>query len=401
MSADPTDATTYPTDLPSLAAALVRIESENPPGRERACAEYVFDWFAHHGFDATLLSEPDPDRPQVGARVGSGSPTLVLNGHLDVVPAGDPDDWTDPPYDGVVRDGRLYGRGSVDMKTGVALAMLTAHRLRPEIETDELDGSLVVHAAMGEETGDPGTRSLLEAGFDGDLGVVLEPTDCRVATSAKGLAWYELGWPGRSGHASRPDEARNPIDGLPVVLDALAAYDERLRERRDGLCGRAYATVTRTVAGADTNRAVVPDRVSITLDRRVRPDETITAVDDEIAALVADLDREHALDATWRREVTYESAEIPVDHPLAEVFRAHSTAVADVPPEPYGIEASTDVRNFVNDADVPAITWGPGSLEQAHTVDEYVDLDATDRGLAILERAARDLLSADSEPASI
>jgi succinyl-diaminopimelate desuccinylase len=138
--------------------------------------------------------------------------------------------------------------------------------------------------------------------------------------------------------------------------------------------------------------------VSITLDRRVLPGETIAAVDDEIRALVADLDREHALDATWRRDETYASAEIPVDHPLAEVFRNHSAAVADVPPEPYGIEASTDVRNFVNDADVPAITWGPGSLEQAHTVDEYVDLDAADRGLAILERAARELIATGPEP---
>ena len=398
MSADPTDGTAYPTDLPALAATLVRIESENPPGNERACAEYVFDWFDHHGIDATLVSDPDPDRPQVGARVGSGSPILVLNGHLDVVPAGDPDEWTDGPYDGVVRDGRLYGRGSVDMKTGVALAMLASHRLRPEIEDGSLDGSLVVHAAMGEETADPGTKALLEAGFDGDFGVVLEPTRCRVATSAKGLAWYEIGWPGRSGHASRPDEAQNPIDRLPLVLEALVAYDERLRERRDDLCGRAYATVTQTIAGAATNRAVIPDRVSITLDRRVLPGETIAAVDDEIRALVADLDREHALDATWRRDETYASAEIPVDHPLAEVFRNHSAAVADVPPEPYGIEASTDVRNFVNDADVPAITWGPGSLEQAHTVDEYVDLDAADRGLAILERAARELIATGPEP---
>nr|WP_253184480.1 M20/M25/M40 family metallo-hydrolase [Natrialba sp. SSL1] len=108
-----------------------------------------------------------------------------MNGHLGVVPAGDHDEWTYPPYGGVIEDGRLYGRGSVDMKTAIAIAMLTALNLRSAIENGSLDGSIVVHAAIGEETADPGTKSLLDAGFDGDVGVVLEPTQCRVATSEK------------------------------------------------------------------------------------------------------------------------------------------------------------------------------------------------------------------------
>lgn len=386
----------YPTDLRSLAAALVRIESENPPGNEAACAEYVHGWFTHHGIESTLVDDPDPDRPQVGARVGTGDPTVVLNGHLDVVPAGDPEEWTHPPYGGVVEDGRLYGRGSVDMKTGVAVAMLAALDLRPAIEDGDVDGSVVVHAAMGEETADPGTRALLDAGFDGDVGVVLEPTQCRVATSEKGMAWYEIGWPGEPGHASDPDRGRNPIDHVRPVLAELDDYDARVRERRDPLCGRAYATVTRIGAGAGSNRAVLADRASLVLDRRILPDETIAEVDEEIEGLTSDLDRDHGVEATWERAETYASAEIPTDHPLAEVFREHAAAVADVSPEPWGIRASTDVREFVTHADVPAITWGPGSLAQAHTVDEYVVLDEAREGLEILERAVRTILSGEA-----
>ena len=82
-----TDPVTSPTDLPALAAALVRIGTENPPGNERPAAEYVHEWFSHHGIDSMLLTEPDPERPQVGAQVGDGDPTLVLNGHTDAVPA--------------------------------------------------------------------------------------------------------------------------------------------------------------------------------------------------------------------------------------------------------------------------------------------------------------------------
>lgn len=392
-SASSTDAPTYPTDLEPLAVELVRIETENPPGNEAPAAEYVHDWFAHHGIDSALLADPDPDRPQVGARVGDGSPALVLNGHTDVVPAGDPDEWSYPPYEGVVEGGRLYGRGSVDMKTAIAIAMLTALEFAESLESGELQGSIVVHAAMGEETGAPGTKRLLESGFDGDFGVVLEPTDCRVATSAKGLAWYELRWPGEPSHASRPDQGHNAIDDLELVLATIDDYDERLREQADPLCGQAYATVTQVMAGEDTNRAVLPGRARLTLDRRVLPGETVEGVDEEVAALVAEIERDHGIPVTWERTGTYESASVPVDHPLAELFREHSAAVADVPPDPWGIKASTDVRNFVNDAGIPAITWGPGSLEQAHTVDEFVDLGAAKAGVEILHRAVTELLS--------
>ncbi|OIB58068.1 M20 family metallopeptidase [Natrialba sp. SSL1] len=396
MNPEPSETKRYPTDLPSLAAALVRLESENPPGNESACAEYVHDWFTHHGIESTLVDEPDPDRKQVGARIGSGRPTVVLNGHLDVVPAGDPDEWTYPPYGGVIEDGRLYGRGSVDMKTAIAIAMLTALNLRSAIENGSLDGSIVVHAAMGEETADPGTKSLLDAGFDGDIGVVLEPTQCRVATSEKGMAWYEISWPGEPAHASDPDRGTNPIDHVRPVLARLNDYDASLRERRDSLCGQAYATVTQISAGEGSNKAVLADRTAVTLDRRILPDETIDAVDDEIEQVVSELNRDHGIEATWDRAETYSSAEIPIDHPLAEIFREHSTAVTDAAPDPWGIRASTDVREFINHADIPAITWGPGSLAQAHTVDEYVDLDEARDGLEILERAARTILSMDT-----
>jgi succinyl-diaminopimelate desuccinylase len=329
----------------------------------------------------------------VGARVGDGDPTLVLNGHTDVVPAGDHDEWSYPPYGGVIEDGRLYGRGSVDMKTGIAVAMLAALELADPIHSGDLDGSLVVHAAMGEETAAPGTRSLLEAGFDGDFGVVLEPTGCRVATSAKGLAWYELTWPGEPSHASRPDQGHNAIDDIGAVLSAVDDYDGRLRRRSDPLCGQAYATVTRVVAGEDTNRAVLPGRARLVLDRRILPDETVAEVDEEVAALVEGIERDHGVEVAWERTTTYASASIPIDHPLAETFREHAAAVAGAPTDPWGIEASTDVRNFVEDAGIPAITWGPGRLEQAHTVDEYIDLEAAEAGLESLCLAARDLLS--------
>ena len=380
-------------ELAELISALVQRETENPPGNERECAEYIVEWFDNRDIDAELIYEPYDNRPQVGARVGEGGPTLVLNGHIDVVPAGDTDQWIHEPYGATVEDGTLYGRGSVDMKTGVAIAMLTTVDLADEIESGELEGSVVFHAAIGEETAEPGTKTLLERGYDGDYGVVLEPTGMRTATSEKGLAWYEITVSGDPSHASRPDQGENAIQHARPILDALAAYDENVRTREDDLVGRAYSTVTMFNAGTKEN--VVPERATITIDRRFLPDESVDAIDTEIDDLLTEVVADSGVDISWERTRTYESAAIDADSPLAEVFRHHSAEIADVSTDPWGIKASTDVRNFVNDADIEAITWGPGDISQAHTYDEHVDLSAAADGFDTLRGAAREILASD------
>ena len=383
-------------DLATLASELVAIETENPPGNERPCAEFIAEWFDEHGIDAEVVDEPSAERPSAVATVGEDPPTLVLNGHTDVVPAGDPDRWTHDPYGGVVEDGRLYGRGSADMKTGLALAMLTAQDLANEIERGDLDGSLVVHAAMGEETGEPGTRALLDAGYDGDYAVVLEPTGLRIATAAKGVATYRLGVGGESAHASHPDQHISAVKPLRVLLDAVEAYDARVRDRTNPLCGRAYATVTEIEAGTDSNMAVLPERAEILLDRRTLPEEDIEAVHQEVDELLDEVEQAVGIETDLELVEYYAPSSVPADHRLAEQFRRFSAELADAPRDPLGLEAATDAREF--DADgIPAIIWGPGSLLQAHTTDEHVDLAQAETGLEILKRASRELLSETSE----
>jgi len=381
--------------LESLAQQLVRIPTENPPGDERAAAEFVADWFDDEGIDATLIEDPAPERPQVGARIGRGEPTVVLNGHLDVVPAGDREAWSVDPYAGVIKDGRLYGRGSADMKTGLAIAMLLARDLAPVIRRDECPGSLVVHAAMGEETADPGTKRLLERGFDGDYGIVLEPTNFRVATSTKGLVVYRIEVAGVATHASQPDAGRNAIDAARPVFDAIDAYDTELRAREGSLCGGAFATVTAIEAGTDSNLAVIPDRAEVILDRRVLPGTDLTTLDDEVDELLAEVRSTHGVESTWTRIQTYEPSSLPTDHHLARLLRERSVAAVGRDggvSDPWGIEAATDARNFRNDAGIPAVTWGPGDLDQAHTVDESIDLTEAAVARNVLETVVRDLI---------
>jgi succinyl-diaminopimelate desuccinylase len=439
----------YPGDVVALARELVRVPSENPPGEERAVAAYIVDWARAHDLDATLLDTPGhPDRPNAVVAVGdtgandagSGNdaeaavdasatgPTLVLNGHTDVVPAGDPEVWTHDPYaaDVVIEpDGAggerevLYGRGSADMKTGLALALVTAKRFASRIDSVDSDatvdtedetvgaddcavdaddgslgGSLVVHAAAGEETGIPGARTCIDAGYGGDYAIVLEPTDMRVATSAKGVVTYRVTVRGESTHASHPDEGVNAIDAARELFDRVDEYDAALREREDPLVGRGYASVTSVEAGTDGNMGVIPDACAFLLDRRVLPGESIDAVDAEVDELLADAAREAGVDADRETVQYYESASIPADHALAELVRE---ATGDrAPSEPWGMTAATDAREFVA-AGIPAVVWGPGSLSQAHTVDERIELDDAVDALAALESVVERVLDGDLE----
>ncbi|WP_323677133.1 M20/M25/M40 family metallo-hydrolase [Halorubellus sp. PRR65] len=391
----------YPDDVAALARELVRVPSENPPGEERAVAAYVVGWARAHGLDAERLDTPGyPERPNAVVAVGdveTASTTVVLNGHTDVVPAGNADAWTHDPYEGVVAtaadgDGGerevLYGRGSADMKAGLSLALVTANAFAERVDagdgagSDAAEGALVVHAAAGEETGIPGTRACIEAGYGGDCAVVLEPTDLRVATSAKGVVTYRVTVRGESTHASHPDEGANAIDAARALFDRVDAYDAELREREDDLVGRGYASVTSVEAGTDGNMGVIPGRLTFLLDRRVLPGESIEDVDAEVDALLDAAAREADVDAGRETVQYYESASIPADHPLAELVRDETGDRA--PGEPWGMTAATDAREFAA-AGIPAVVWGPGSLSQAHTVDERVPLEEVRDARGVLE----------------
>ena len=374
-----------------LLSELVRIDTRNPPGKERACAEFVREWLSDRGIDAGFVREPFADRPQVLAEIGADSPgtdTLVLNGHMDVVSPGDPDDWTCDPFGGTVDGGRVYGRGASDMKSGLAAGLLAA---QAAAESGAIDGRLILAYAVGEETGDPGTLRLIER-LDADVGIVLEPTELLVDTACKGLAWYTVEIRGEQGHASRPHLSRNALQGMLAANDALCEYQERIARREHPLLGASLCTPT--VAGTEGTQNVVPGRAELRLDRRFLPAESPDRLDEEVSA-VFDPVREAGYEVDVVRTKLYEAAEIPTDAEIARVVRRHSHEVAGVDTTPHGKIAATDQRYFVNDRDVPAIVWGPGSPSQAHAVDEWARIDLLEAAVRILCDAFEDLLSAE------
>jgi succinyl-diaminopimelate desuccinylase len=377
--------------LVDVLASFIRTRSVNPGTSEQAMANVVQGWLADRSI-ATTQVEFAPGRPSVAAVIEGAQegPTIVLNGHMDTVPIDDESLWTTDPFGAEVRDGFVYGRGACDMKAGLAVQIGVAHYLS-EIDPAELKGSLVLHFAGGEERGEPGTRSLLEAGFRGDYGITTEPTSLRVATATRGVATYALRIKGRSVHASRPEAGVNPISAVGPVLRMLEEYDAEVRSRQHSLLPGGSCTPTRLRSGVKEN--AVPDDCELFVDRRLLPGETAEA---ERAELLRRMRGLEDVDPTLQYEVAVdyivEPAEIPSDSPFAEQLLAAVGEVTGESSEIWGAPFSSDVRNLVNDAAMTAVTFGPGDTAFCHCPDERVPIAELELAAVSIAKVATDLL---------
>lgn len=378
--------------LTSLVQDLVRIPSVNPPGDEKPVAEYLLKLLMDWGFETRRIDEPDPRRPQILAVLpGSGKRApVILNGHMDVVPAGDPSKWTGDPFSGGLRGGRIYGRGSCDMKGGLGVALEVARVI--QLSGFQLAGDLVLTFAMGEETGEPGTKTILEAsGYTEGFGVVLEPTDLRVAVAEKGLAFFVVTLMGRPVHCSIAELGVNPIEKFLALGEKLRKYDQEIRGRVHPRCGPAKCTMAMLSAGTKEN--VVPESLSVTLDRRMNPDETAQGVQDEIEKILEELAiSDPDFSFSVHRTRLYESAEIDPSLPQVSLLCREVEEVTGKKAEIWGTPYSTDVRNLINDAGIPAVTFGPGEINQAHTFNESIALDDLLHAVRVLLGVAAELL---------
>jgi succinyl-diaminopimelate desuccinylase len=385
--------------LVSVLESLVRTRSINPGIAkteisgvyESAMAARVQEWLRPTGAE-TRVVEFAPGRPSVGAVIkGSGKgPQLVLNGHMDTVPIDDESLWSSDPFGAEQRDGYVYGRGACDMKAGLTVQIAVAHYLAKHV--DRMEGSLVLHFAAGEECGEPGTLSLLQAGFGGDFGITTEPTELQVAVAERGIGYYTIRVKGRSIHASRPHLGLNPNRFLPAVLGAVEEYERDVQKRTHPLL--PGGTCTPTVIRAGIKENAVPDYCDVTLDRRLLPGET---VEGELEELRSRLERIKDAEPSFEFELTtlpfaFEPAEIDPSSKFArQVLQAVQAVTGESPPitgTPYG----SDVRNLVNDAGIEAVTFGPGNVAECHCVDERVALSQVRDAALVTAKVAAELL---------
>lgn len=375
-----------PGDARALTRALVEIDSRNPslvsggPG-EQGCAAFLRGVLDAWGF-RTELQEAAPGRPNLIARIGDarGGRTLMFNGHLDVVGI---EGMIHPPFSASERDGRLYGRGSADMKGGIAAMCAAAHL----VAAQGIAGEIVVAAVADEEYESLGTRALLEHGVRADACIVTEPTQLAIMPAHRGFVWLDIEVAGRAAHGSRWDIGVDAIRHAGLLLAELDRLDSEVLPRREHpLLGRPslHASLIQGGLGYST----YPDRCVIGLERRTIPGETEAQVVTEIENACASVRARRPSFVAEVRPTTAQgpsdvSVDAPIVHALGEALRASGERVRIE-----GMSAWTDSA-LLNEAGIPAICFGPGDISLAHAAEEYIPLDEIDRARDVLSALAR------------
>ncbi|MFL5581686.1 MAG: ArgE/DapE family deacylase [Gemmatimonadaceae bacterium] len=371
-------------DAVALTKALVRVDSRNPtlapgaPGElpvARLLAEVLRDW----GLEVEV-TEAAPGRPNVVARIGGGAGrSLMFNGHLDVVGT---DGMSHAPFDAEERDGRIYGRGSADMKAGVAAMCAAAVRAADR----GLAGEVVITAVCDEEMESLGTRALVASGVRADAAIVTEPTRLAIMPAHKGFVWSRVTVHGRAAHGSRYDLGVDAVRLAALVLAELDAVErEELPRRTHPLLGRAslHASVIQGGVGWST----YPERCVLELERRTIPGERAEEAISEIRAACERVrTRRPELAADVELCFAAGPSDVPADAPIV---RALAAAIADRggPARVEGMSAWTDCAHL-NEAGIPAICFGPGDIGLAHAAEEWVEVREIERAADVLERLA-------------
>lgn len=352
-----------------MAQRLVRTRSVNPPGDVRACAESILEELSTSGVDAEQV-EAEPGRVNVVARLGdpASGPRILLNGHLDVVPA--TADWTEDAFSGRIADGMLVGRGAVDMKSGLAAMVAVMEELRA------LDlprrGQVVLTAVADEETGSQfGTRLLLERGLHATWAVVGEPTNLQVCNGNRGSLWATVRVRGKASHAARPFLGVNAISAAAEFIRHVDAFNP---ERADPRFEVSTPSLTVTMIQGGVKNNVVPDHVSLTLDRRMIPGESSELVEIELRQLLEKIARP-GISTDLQIQKNYEPYIISEDAwPVVAMVRACERVLRRTP-QISAKAGATDASHLWHIGGIPTVIFGPGDPKLAHSSREAVPVE--------------------------
>ena len=374
-------------DAVALTRALVAVDSRNPSlapdsAGEGDCARTLAETLGTWGFRLALV-ESAPGRPNVIARIGrSGGRTLMFNGHLDTVGVAG---MTHAPFDPVIADGNIHGRGSCDMKGGVA-AMCAAAVYAADAG---IDGEIVIAAVTDEEWQSVGTASLLARGVRADAAIVTEPTRLAIGPAHRGFAWAEVMVHGVAAHGSRYDIGVDANTMAGLLLAELDEYQRTvLPQRTHALLGRGSFHAARISGGVALS--TYADSCRVELERRSLPGDTGESFADELRAACA---RVASRDARFHADVNVTFVQAPndiaVDEPIVRTLAGAVQQVEGAPASIEGLSYWTDAA-LLSAAGIPAICYGPGDIRLAHSATEWVPVSEVRRATAVLAQTAVD-----------
>ncbi|MEN9644429.1 MAG: hypothetical protein RL238_1098 [Actinomycetota bacterium] len=398
-------------EMIGLVSSTVRMPSVSGTTGENEAQAVMADVFRRGGLEVdhwrldlpTLTAHPDfpgmeVDRSEawglVGRLPGTGDgATLMLNGHIDVVPTGDPDAWAADPFSGEVRGDALYGRGACDMKAGLVAAHWAVQAIRAS--GVRLRGDLVLASVQGEEDGGLGTFGLLQRGWTADACVIPEPTTLDIIPANSGALTFRLRIRGQATHAARRTEGVNAIEKFWPVFQALQRLEARRHAVVDPLAARwplAHPLSIGIVHAGDWASSV-PDllvaegRLGVAIGEPV--DEARRDLELAVAEACADDPwlRTHPAEVEWWGG-QFASGRIPVDSDLVDrVQGAHAVASGSRSLDVYGAPYGSDLRLLTGLGGIPTLQYGPGDVMLAHGPFECVPVDdvaVTARTLALL-----------------
>lgn len=328
----------------------------------------------------------------VGKMGASSGPSLILNGHVDVVPAGELANWHYPPWQGTVTEDRVYGRGALDMKGGLCCAMYAAKAIRDAGLT--LKGSLLIESVIGEEEGGVGALATVLRGYKADAAIIMEPTELMIAPAQAGALNFRITVPGLAAHGALRAEGVSAIEKFIPLYQAIMRFEESRTAAANNPLFAAYP-IPYPIAIGTINGGSWASTVAekVTFEGRFGiavGEDTTTArrAFEQIVAQAAQSDpwlTEHPPTVEWWGG-QFESASIPVDHPIVSTVTAAYHDISGAQPIIRGMPYGADMRLLVNNGGTPTLMFGPGDIRKAHQPDEYVpiaDLVATVQTLAL------------------
>ena len=364
-------------NLINILKKLIQIPTENPPGKTKEIINFLITevFKEEDGFHNEIIThmKGNIELHNLITRIGTGNKKIVLSGHFDVVPIGDPSKWVYPPFSAKIVDGKLYGRGSADMKGGITSLIGVLLFLSTNTNFTEKN-ELIFLGTADEETDMSGSFTLSKSGYidDANLLIVAEPTDLNIGIAEKGLLWAILKIYGKSAHGSMPSEGINAIEGALEIIPQLYGCVE---DKINTILGKPTLNIGKIKGGTKIN--VVPDYAQLEADFRIIPEQRHENVINKINSIKSEYCKIEV-------DIVKNSPALQTD--LNHLFIQNLKKVTNS--EYIGLSYATDAVNYVSsNKSIPFVIFGPGNPTIIHKENECVSLKQVFQASELLIKA--------------
>ena len=360
-------------DIINLAQQLIRIPSDETAGEQEVC-DYLESVLKSLGMKIKI-QQVKPNRPNIIAEVvgNNSGKVIMLNGHIDTVPIGDIDKWSVDPYGGNIKNNKLFGRGATDMKGSIASMIIAIKYMMNNITN--FNGKIIFTGVMAEETTGIGTQKVVEDNIKADMAIVGEPSDEKIYRAHKGTMWFNLFSYGKLEHSSESNSgSNNAIINMMKLIEEINKISKELEMIDNDLVG--HPTINVGLIEGGTKQNMIADSCKVSIDRRVLPGEDPDKIVDELRVRFNKLrSTDSRLEFDIKKDTIREAVEVSESEQIVQELKKALNKVFNKEPIVSGMKATTDMSILVNQGKIPSVIYGPGFIKQAHTIDEFIEVE--------------------------